>query len=96
MIDLKYLKEIRLNKNISTRELSRIFDVEETSVSQIERGKKNLTIKMLKKYCVFFNVSSDRILKLKNNEIVPKCRSFKMQGDDGRIIHIYTCPNCDF
>ena len=61
-----YLKKLRKEKNISTRELSRIFDVEETSVSQIERGKKNLTIDMLKKYCEFFNESADIILNQPN------------------------------
>ena len=96
MIDLKYLKEIRLEKGISARQLSSIFNAEESAVSQIERGKRNLTVKMLKKYCEYFDVSADKILNLSSRVVKPICRSYKMQGDDGRIIHFYTCPKCGF
>ena len=55
-------KGLRLSKKISCRELSKIFNLEESAISEIERGKRNLTIDMLFKYCDFFNVSSNYIL----------------------------------
>lgn len=58
------LKKLRLQKKISTRELSRIFDMEESAISEIERGKRNLTIFTLLKYCNFFKVSADWLLGL--------------------------------
>ena len=55
-------KNLRLEKGISTRELSRIFNLEESAISEIERGKRNLTINMLIKYCSYFHVTANYIL----------------------------------
>ena len=69
MLDLmcrKRLKDLRKEKKLSCRELSKKFDLEESSISEIERGKRNLTLSNLIKYCKFFKVSSDYILGFKN------------------------------
>lgn len=66
-----YLKKIRIKKGISARHLSIMFDIEESAISEIERGKRSLTIKMLKKYCEYFNESADAILNISRSVITP-------------------------
>lgn len=60
------LKKLREEKNLSTRELSRIFGMKEGGVSEIERGKRNLTVENLIKYCNYFHQPADYILGLKS------------------------------
>jgi DNA-binding helix-turn-helix protein len=60
------LKKLREEKKLSTRELSRTFGMKEGGVSEIERGKRNLTVENLIKYCNYFHQPSDYILGLKS------------------------------
>jgi len=66
MYTQEILKKLRQEKKLSARQLSKIFEMEESTISEIERGKRNLTIETLKKYCDFFQQPSDYILGLKN------------------------------
>ena len=66
MFTQEILKKLRQEKKLSARQLSKIFEMEESTISEIERGKRNLTIETLKKYCNFFQQPSDYILGLKN------------------------------
>lgn len=61
------LKQLRIENHLTAKELSEIFKQNECSISELERGKKNLTIEMLKKYCNKFNQSADYILNIENN-----------------------------
>ena len=96
-----YLKKIREEKGISARQLSFIFNIEESAISEIERGKRNLTVEMLKKYCKYFNESADKILNIsiimneKNSSVLPIVESHQYAGYDEDIFDsIYICPIC--
>lgn len=60
------LKRLRKDKKITANQLSKIFEMEESTISEIERGKRNLTINLLKKYCEYFQQPADYILQLSN------------------------------
>ena len=42
-----YLKKLRKEKGLSARQLSEIFNLEESAISEIERGKKTPSLKRL-------------------------------------------------
>ena len=59
-------KELRLEKGLSKEELAEKLGIHVDIVTSIENGYA-APIKVLKKYALFFGVSSDYILELKND-----------------------------
>ena len=56
------LKELREDKRLTQTQLGQIFNVNQITISQYERGTRQLSIEMLIKYADFFNVTTDYIL----------------------------------
>lgn len=59
MNKLKYLRE---SHGLTTRQLGEQLDIDHTTVTGYETGRRQPDIEMLKKLAVFFNVSADYLL----------------------------------
>ncbi len=60
------LRELRKQKNLSMKELAKIFNLSESTISLYERGLHEPEIDTLKKFATYFGVSTDYLL---GNEI---------------------------
>ncbi len=58
------LKELRLEKEISQKELARKLDLSEKTVSHYESGYSEPSLDILIKICGHFNISADYLLGL--------------------------------
>jgi len=58
------LKELRLEKNISQKQLSADIGISTSHYQSYEYGKTKPTIDNLIKFCEYFNVSADYLLGL--------------------------------
>ena len=56
------LKELREDKRLTQKQLGNIFNVNQITISQYERGTRQLSIEMLIKYADYFDVTTDYIL----------------------------------
>ncbi len=52
----KKIREIRLKKGISQEKLASLFNLDRTYISSIERGNRNISIKVLEKISISLNV----------------------------------------
>lgn len=68
MLYNEILRELREDKKLTQTELGKIFNCNQITISQYERGTRALSIEMLVKYARFFNVSTDYILGLTREE----------------------------
>lgn len=62
MLYNEILKELREENKLTQSELGKIFNCNQITISQYERGTRALSIEMLIKYADYFNVSTDYIL----------------------------------
>ena len=60
------LKELRLEKGLSTIELGKAIKVSYTSIMRWEKEERIPSIEQLKALAIFFNVSSDYLLGLED------------------------------
>ena len=60
------LKELRLEKGLSTIELGKAIKVSYTSIIRWEKEERIPSIEQLKALAIFFKVSSDYLLGLEN------------------------------
>lgn len=58
------IRALREDKDLTQGELGKKFNVNQITISQYERGIRQLPIEILKKYAMYFNVSTDYILGL--------------------------------
>ena len=58
------LKELRVDRDITQKELADILNITQNTYSNYENGKTEPTHETLKKLCLFYNVSADYILEL--------------------------------
>ena len=58
------LKELRKEKKLTQKELANILDVSTTCYAGYEQGYREPDFKILKKICLFFDVSADYLLGL--------------------------------
>lgn len=63
------LKELRLKKGLSQKELADLIPVNQTAVSQWERGVTTPNPNALKRLCQIFNQTSDYFLEIENSNI---------------------------
>lgn len=56
------LRELREDRRMTQTELAKIFNCNQITISQYERGTRTLSIEMLIKYADYFNVTTDYIL----------------------------------
>lgn len=64
------LKELRLSKNLSTRQLGKAINVSKSTIVNWEKMKKVPRGKNLYNLALFFNVTSDYLLGLKDIKTV--------------------------
>ena len=68
----KLYKDLRVdydvNRTFTQQELADALGIKKTQISDLERGKKGITINELKKYSQFFNVTTEYLLGMSNNK----------------------------
>lgn len=61
------LKELRLEKKLSLRDLAEKVNISYSALSLAENGKRNLTDNDIQIFCNFYDVTSDYLLGLTDN-----------------------------
>lgn len=64
------LKELRTNKKLSQKDLSKILNVSNTIISSYELSLRMPSYDILVKIARYFNVSTDYLLGIKNDNIL--------------------------
>ncbi len=82
------LRELRLEKRLTLRELSEILNISYSNIAMIERGERNLTSDTLVIFSDFFNVSTDYLLG-KTNERLPSSTKEKNPSIDDIELAFY-------
>lgn len=62
------IRNLRIKNKLTSKELSRILNVSESSISLYESGKRNPSISQLKKLSDYFKVSTDFLLGIDRKE----------------------------
>lgn len=63
------IRYLRTKNNITSKELSKILDISESSISLYENGKRTPSIELIIKIADFFKVSTDFLLGVSDNPI---------------------------
>ena len=61
------IQELRKDKNLTQSELAKIFNTTQRTISNWEAGRNEPPYEILRKYAIFFGVSTDYILGLTDN-----------------------------
>lgn len=64
----KKLQELRKERGLTQQELAQIFNVSKTTICQYETVKQEPSLCLLKKIALFFNVTTDYLLGLENDD----------------------------
>ena len=70
------LRELRKERNVSTRELSEVISLSFTAISKVERGEQELRTNDIVEICSYFKCSSDYLLcmsgerNLESNQLI--------------------------
>lgn len=62
----KKIKELRIEKNLTQKQLSEKLKIAQSSISEWEKGKYEPTATAIKQISIFFNVTSDFLLGLED------------------------------
>ncbi|MCM1130129.1 MAG: helix-turn-helix domain-containing protein [Roseburia sp.] len=81
----KRLRELRLEKRMTLRELSEKLNISYSNIAMIERGERNLTADTAKIFSSFFSVSTDYLLGLTDERNATISSSIKDQLSDAQI-----------
>ena len=68
----KRLKDLRIDNDLTQKELADIFGISQQTLSDYEKGKYDLPNDLLIKYADYFKVSVDYILERTNNRNINK------------------------
>lgn len=68
----KRLKDLRIDNDLTQKELADKFGISQQTLSDYEKGKYDLPNDLLIKYADFFKVSVDFILERTNNRSINK------------------------
>ena len=68
----KRLKDLRIDSDLTQKELADIFGISQQTLSDYEKGKYDLPNDLLIKYADYFKVSVDYILERTNNRSINK------------------------
>lgn len=63
---LDKLIALRIDNDLSQREVAKIINKSQQGYDHIEKRRAKLTIEDFKTLCIFYNVSSDKLLDIKN------------------------------
>lgn len=69
------IKYLRLNSNLTSKELSKILNISASALSLYENGKRQPKLDLIVKISDYFNVSTDFLLGVTNHTI-------KLNGND--------------
>jgi len=58
-----YIRELRINKNLTLARLASMLDIDSTNLSKVENGKRFLDEEKLIKLCEIFSLDIDEIKK---------------------------------
>lgn len=64
MMQYKRLEELRTDHDLSQDELGKLLGMRQEQYGRYERGENKLPVELLRKLCIFYNVSADYILEL--------------------------------
>ena len=62
----EYIKELRLQKGLSQRQLEKEIHISQATIARLEKGLNMPDVETLIAYSVFFNLSIDTLLGLNN------------------------------
>ncbi|MDR3293241.1 MAG: helix-turn-helix domain-containing protein, partial [Clostridiales bacterium] len=62
------IKELRKGNNLLQKDLARLLNVRNTTVSAWENGDNEPDIKTIKQLAIFFNVTADYLIGLENDD----------------------------
>lgn len=62
------IRNLRIDKDISQKNIANILNVAQTTYSDYELGKINIPLKILKEIAIFHNVSTDYLLELTDQQ----------------------------
>lgn len=62
---LDKLVALRIDNDLSQKEVGKIIDKSQQGYDHIEKRRAKLTIEDFKKLCEFYNISADKLLDLK-------------------------------
>ena len=60
------LKELRAEKELTQKQLADLLNTTDDSIFSWEKGRSQPSIEMIRKLCLFFDVSSDYLLGLED------------------------------
>ncbi len=89
------IKDLRLNNNLSQKDVADILNINQSTYSKFELGKAIITITMLNTLANYYKVSLDYILNIndKNNKVNYIALDAKIAGERLRLIrkekHLY-------
>lgn len=75
------IKQLRKNADLSQEDLANKMNIHRISLSNIEKGERNISAEELSKFAEIFNTSTDRLINLKQNE---KVLLEDKKGDDSK------------
>jgi transcriptional regulator with XRE-family HTH domain len=64
----KKIKELRIEKKTSQKMLAKIMQVDQSTISSWEGGRRQPDYEMLRKLCLFFEVSADYLIGIENED----------------------------
>ena len=71
------IRSLREDKDLSQKEMAAILNVAQTTYSDYEHGKINITVEALKKLAVFHKTSIDYLLELTDNPVPYEAKRHK-------------------
>lgn len=68
MYIIQRLRDLREDKDLNQKRIAEILNITQQQYSLYEKGQRKLPIDLLKKLCIFYNVSADYILGFTNTK----------------------------
>lgn len=62
------IKELRIQKSMTQKELSFMLNISQQALSHYEMGDRDISLDLLKKICVIFDITSDELLEIETKE----------------------------
>lgn len=82
----KRIRNFRIANNLTQAQLAESLDISTNFVSEVETGKKNISLDILCRLCQYYNLSADHILLGKDNSSSSQCTLseflFSLSADD--------------
>ncbi len=62
------LKELRIDYGYTQKALAKMLNISQQALSHYEMGDRDISIDLIKKICVLFDITSDEFLDIDNKE----------------------------